>query len=210
MALKVPNHTRVVSYERVMIDSARNLIAEKALEGGYDWILYLDDDMTFSPDIFFNLASYDKDIIGALAFKREQPFEPCVYKKREDGNMYSVFPKKMMDVDAIGSAGLLIKTDVLKKIEFPWFETGYNSDKEHFSVDFDFCRKAKEAGFKIWCDPDISMGHIGSPPIIDKKFFKKYYADSKRSNFNGSGGKRKNIRSSRDFEGSRGKCNPSD
>lgn len=42
---------------------------------------------------------------------------------------------------------------------------------QHFSVDFDFCIKAKEAGFKIFIDPDAEMKHIGDAPLIGKYDF---------------------------------------
>ena len=186
MALRVPDLTRIISYERVMIDSVRNMIAKRALEGNYEYLLFLDDDMTFPPNLYFRLKARKKKIIGALAFKREPPFEPCVYKKK--GKYFYPFfpPKGCVEVDAIGAAGLLIHTSVLKKIKYPWFETGYDEEGNHWSVDFDFCKKAKKAGFKIFCDSTIEMGHIGSNPIITKEHFLKFHenANSKRDKFN--------------------------
>lgn len=41
----------------------------------------------------------------------------------------------------------------------------------HWSVDFNFCRKAKESGYKIYCDPGIEIGHIGDAPVKGKKDF---------------------------------------
>lgn len=42
---------------------------------------------------------------------------------------------------------------------------------EHSSVDFNFCQKASEAGFKIFVDPEASMGHIGEASIVTKETF---------------------------------------
>ena len=47
------------------------------------------------------------------------------------------------------------------------------NDIQHFSVDFDFCIKAKNAGFKIFVDPMVEMGHIGDSEVVNKNTFLK-------------------------------------
>lgn len=49
------------------------------------------------------------------------------------------------------------------------------TDIKHWSVDFDFCIKAKEAGFKIFVDPDVELQHIGDPEIVNKTTFLKHH-----------------------------------
>jgi FkbM family methyltransferase len=52
---------------------------------------------------------------------------------------------------------------VLHQIGYPQFE--YHPALDHnntISEDNDFCKKAINAGFSIWCDPTILCGHIGS------------------------------------------------
>jgi len=46
---------------------------------------------------------------------------------------------------------------VLEAIEPPWFEPKKDSGS---GSDFVFFRKAKEAGYKLWCDLSVLSGHL--------------------------------------------------
>ena len=158
-----------------MIDTARNLIATKALEDvSTEYILMIDDDMTFDHDFLMKLISHDVDIVAGLAFKRTPDYHPCVYKAKPGTNEYiPILPNVFQEVDIVGTGGILIKRKVFEALKYPYFETWFdkeNADK-HYSVDFDFCIKAKNAGFKIFVDPEALMGHIGEAPIITKETF---------------------------------------
>lgn len=172
-ALKVPDQTRIIWIPRVIIDTARNLIVEKTIDDSeYTHLLFVDDDQIFPADTLEKLLSYDKDIIGAQVFKRREMYEPCVYTLK-NSKYYPVLVNRFIEVDAIGTGILLIKTEVFKKVKFPWFETTYDKNGTHWSVDFMFCKKAKKLGYKIYCDPSIEIGHIGDAPIRGKKDFLK-------------------------------------
>ena len=85
---------------------------------------------------------------------------------------------KPFTVDYAGFGWLLIQKGVFedfdengkKKIEYPWFapkmqvfESGTVQDM--CGEDVSFCLDAKEAGFEIWCDPRIRVGHEKSRVI---------------------------------------------
>jgi len=175
MALQLPFSTRVIWQVRTMIDTARNLLVKKALEDvTVSYIVMIDDDMTFKQDFLMRLIAHDVDVVGGLAFKRTPDYHPCVYKKKEGtDDHFPILPQVFQEVDAIGTGGIMIKREVFEKLKYPFFETWYdesNPDK-HFSVDFDFCMKAKSAGIKLFVDPDAEMGHIGENPVITKETF---------------------------------------
>jgi len=175
MALQLPTDTKVLWQTRTMIDTARNTLVEKVLlDKSITHLLMIDDDMTFESDMLVRMLEHDVDIIGALAFKRTDDFRPCVYNLKEGTNdHFSILPTTFQEVDVVGTGGMLIKRHVLEKIEVPHFETWYAKDGtgKHWSVDFDFCMKAKKAGFKIHVDPTIKMGHIGESPVITEQSF---------------------------------------
>lgn len=177
MALQLPCNTRVIWQVRTMIDTARNMLAKKALEDvTVTHILMIDDDMTFESDFLLKLIAHDVDIVGGLAFKRTPDYHPCVYKKIQGSEDHTpILPEVFQEVDAIGTGGILIKREVFEKLRYPFFETWYseNNSEKHFSVDFDFCIKSKTAGLKIFVDPDASMKHIGEAPLIGKEDFLK-------------------------------------
>ena len=74
--------------------------------------------------------------------------------------------KKSFTVDYTGFGWLLIKKGVFEHegMPYPWFapkmqvfESGEVQDM--CGEDVSFCLDAKEAGFEIWCDPRIRVGH---------------------------------------------------
>jgi hypothetical protein len=176
MSLQLSCDTRVIWMIRAMIATARNKIVEQTLtDPSYTHLLFLDDDMTFEPDFLTRLLSNDSDIVGGLAFKRTKDYQPCVYRKNEKGEYCPILPEVFQEVDVIGTAGMLIKTELFKKIKFPWFENFYDKEGKNWSVDFDFCIKAKKQGFKIFVDPEAEMGHIGMSDVVTKETFLREY-----------------------------------
>ena len=80
--------------------------------------------------------------------------------------------KKPFTVDYTGFGWLLIKNGVFEHegMPYPWFapkmqifESGEVQDM--CGEDVSFCLDAKEAGFDIWCDPRIRVGHEKSRVI---------------------------------------------
>ena len=74
--------------------------------------------------------------------------------------------KKPFTVDYAGFGWLLIQKGVFedKNLPYPWFapkmqvfESGAVQDM--CGEDVSFCLDAKEAGYEIWCDPRIRVGH---------------------------------------------------
>jgi len=175
--LQCPPNTKIIWQVKTMIDTARNRIVELFLHEKADFLLMLDDDMLFPPESALKLLSHDVDIVSCLAFKRGPNYDPCIYRMEEKNKFRPILPQVFQEVDAVGAAGLLVKRKVFQKVKYPWFETGYDLEGKrfpkgnHFSVDFDFSVKATEAGFKIFCDPEVAFGHIGSSPVVNQDTF---------------------------------------
>ncbi len=71
----------------------------------------------------------------------------------------AILPGKREDLiecDGVGGGCLLIHKRVFDAIEKPYFKCNPNT---FIGEDFYFCRKAREAGFKIYLDPSIMCGH---------------------------------------------------
>ena len=72
---------------RMQVDMARNVLAQRAIEGGYDRILWIDSDMTFEPDMMERLSDDLEagwDMVTGLYFKRTFPLEPVIYSHIEE------------------------------------------------------------------------------------------------------------------------------
>jgi hypothetical protein len=139
----------------------RNMVGE--------WLWIMGDDHVFNPDILLRLLARDVDIVVPFVMTRTPPYAPVVMSEPngldEHGHLeYQIawLPESgLHEVYAAGSAGMLIRRPVLEAIADPWFST----DGKGLNEDFAFCRKAREAGFKIHCDVDVQMGHIATHTV---------------------------------------------
>lgn len=178
-----------IGMQMILID-ARNEACNWALEQDMDYILWLDDDMIIPPDVwlFTQLIEHDKDIIAPLFFTRKGIHLPLIFKERKIGDYYDTYyniinyKKKLQVVDAVGFGCILIKTEVLKKMQKPYFEYAGSLGEDIY-----FCIKAREAGYKIWCDTNIVLGHLAlSEPVGEvgyqnkKQEAVKYIADKRK------------------------------
>jgi len=166
---------------RRLPDMARNELADMSVNMGFTHVLFLDDDMAFDQqDIFTQLLSHNVDVVGVRAYTRQTPHYPCVFFKGNETQFYKEIDfdsNGLREVDAIGASMLLVKTDVFRKMEKPYFEFRgvkiLGKGDSSFGEDILFGKKAKEYGFKVYCDTDIEIGHIGDNAMITRKSYHK-------------------------------------
>ena len=139
----------------VNIPKACNSLVAQMLGGSYGWLWIMGDDHTFDPDIVERLLWHDVDVSVPHCLMRYPPWAPVVWNAPdEDGfHTHADLPESgLTEVHAAGSAGMLIRRRVLEAVKAPWFE-GRNED-------IGFCEKARDAGFGVYCDPEIFLGHV--------------------------------------------------
>ena len=180
----MPLHTAIVQKfgscaildARDKIESARNQIVDMALEHDLTHVLFWDMDMTGPPEVAELLLSADKDIIGCNAAKK-QSGDPVIYRDL-DGVDLDYIKGGIAEVEYCGTGILLVKTDVFRKMAWPWFYTDPIPEKRVIiGEDLVFTRIArKRYGYRLYCDLDLSMeiGHIGEKvvtlePIVRKQ-----------------------------------------
>jgi len=153
-----------VATEGYTIAENRNSLAAKACQNNCTHILMIDDDMMFPRDLLIRLLKHDKEIVGVNYHPRMLCTLYMVGLFGEEGRNTKEedLPKELFKCRGIGFGAVLIKTKLFHELERPWFdweifETGMIKEGE----DFYFCTKARKAGYDIWCDPTIKMGHIG-------------------------------------------------
>ena len=107
-------------------------------------------------------------IIGGIAYKREPPFEPCIFNRRNNKWVYAKAPDPpgLYAVDGIGMGFTLIKTSVFKELKKPYFKIYKNGMKE----DLNFCRDVRKLGHKILVDTSIQLGHLAQRVLVDHRF----------------------------------------
>jgi hypothetical protein len=170
------------------IDIGRTKVALKymACPGKPEFLLMADSDAGWDPATPLRLMSRNLPIVTGMIFKRGLPpvptcgqfcgktvtddymydFGPTIKAilKRTDGLVGEdtqnclTLPEReddLMEVDGAGCHFMMVRRDVWEKIKQPWF-TAVNNGGE----DFRFCRKVKEAGFKIYADLSVYTSHI--------------------------------------------------
>lgn len=144
---------------------ARNRLANKAINEGFDRVLWLDSDMVFQPDIVDTLEFCEKPFVCGAFQSRRPPYSSCVFKdirlkSLERVKEYGLQPFK---VDGCGFACVLMKTEVLEAVSRKHGKCF--TPMEDYGEDLAFCVRAKEQGYEIWCDPTARVGHIAHIPI---------------------------------------------
>ncbi len=203
-SLTLPTNCRLKRVWGRPVDVARNLLVKECLEGGFDWLLFIDADMCFAPDSLVRLNSRGKPLISALCFTRRMPPTPTCYRGvqgyTEEGLPYLGIrttetldfleahqveldlynpgivlpdcPDALKQYDASGAAFVLIHRKVLEAVEPPWFK--YSSPERMIGEDFYFYMKAKEAGFPLWVDRTVIVGHCFGDQYIGALDFAAY------------------------------------
>ena len=169
-----------------LVYDARNQLVKYAREkGGYDYVLWIDSDMTFEPDLLDRLL---EDIEGketgeplqavtGLCFGRRPPFNPCIYKEldvKTEGNLitpyrtvYEDYPRdSLFEVEACGFACVLMRMDILEAMGIygvPFFPVA------GLGEDLTFCWRARKLDIRFHCDSRLKIGHI-MRIIVDEAF----------------------------------------
>lgn len=173
-----------------LIYRSRNDLALQAAKMEADYILWLDSDMVFEPDLaerlYKTMETTGADIVTGLYFRRVPPYTPVLFDRidiKEEICSWSQFkeiPAEPFEVGACGFGGLLMKTDPVLDVQGKFgnlFAPIGNTGE-----DIAFCWRARQCGYKIICDPSIILGHVGHI-IVDESFYMSYA----KVNENGTG-----------------------
>ena len=168
------NH-KVVLYTSsgTLLSAQRQDLAKSAIEAGCTHTLWLDSDMRFPKDTIVRLLKHDIGIVCANYAKRRFPTEPIAVRKNTEGEdaktIQRVYTEDhstgLVDVDYCGMGVMLVKAEVYKTMEYPWFAIPWVPNaQDYMGEDVWFCRRAAENGTKTYIDQDLSkeVHHIGS------------------------------------------------
>lgn len=171
-----------------LIYESRNNLAKMAIKQDVDYVMWFDSDMTFPQDtlqIMLKHMQEGKDIVTGVYYRRRPPYTPVLFKKLiEEGKQgawegYDDYPKdSIFEIAGCGFGCCCVKKDVLLDMALnyrTWFEPMLG-----FGEDLSFCIRAKELGYKVWCDPTIQCGHVGQI-MVDDKIFKSYMSQTPKS-----------------------------
>lgn len=149
----------------------RNYCVVQAKKNESDYLLFVDDDMTFPENTLELLLQHKKDVVGVNSYSRCIPLSSTVGLMDEEGNYkhpdkYPSFemkiPNGLFEAYFVGAGVMLIDMKVFPKIASPYFEFTYMETGQVLNgEDGTFCDKVRKAGMKVWCDGSIPIGHLG-------------------------------------------------
>jgi Anp1 len=164
--------TALYTVNGTLIFDQREKLVREALKDGADYILWIDADMRFPKDTIKRLIAHNKDIVGVNATTRSIPVRATAKNLVADmenrvnhWNQVSSKNKTGLEkVTAIGCGVMMVKAEVYRKTEQPWFWFEMLPGDKLLGEDVYFCVKAYDAGFDTWVDHGLSneIGHIGS------------------------------------------------
>ena len=158
----------LLSPQRLEVGVARNMCVEAALAAPKkpDFLLFVDDDCLPPWDGFIRLHERGLPIVAGMYFLKQRPSYPLLWRNERMGYLRPGIDFKegdLVEVDGTGCGFLLVRTEVFEAIERPWFKTGPTlsdvEDRGRHTEDAFFFEKARAAGFKVFVDTAVRVGH---------------------------------------------------
>lgn len=154
-----------MQYGTSILPLSRMKLAQRVVDTSATHILWIDSDMEFPPDMLLRLAEHRQPIVAANCMARRPPH--ALTARDADGNEVYTLPESegIEKVSRIGFGVVWMSTDVLRKIDKPWFNYEWLPEKNVFKgEDFYFSERAAEAGYDLYIDHDLSKQvlHYGS------------------------------------------------
>jgi hypothetical protein len=152
------------------VDTLRNDIVEKALDMGVTSLLFMDVDQVYPMDTITKLLSHRLPIVGGKINRRYPPFDPILMRLTDEGYQPIDDYKsgELLSVDATGTGCILYDMDVFRNMPYPWFR--FRKNPENGMVcgeDIGFCQDLKAAGYEIFVDTSVEIGHLATMIITE-------------------------------------------
>lgn len=166
------------------VATARNKIAQTALDLGTDYVLMVDNDVVIPNDILLYMLEDVKDVtLGYYAHRstdNKYTGSTSVCKLyKPDGDKYFNYPLESeytatemkefiknqefkIQIHGGGMGCAFIKTDVFNRIQYPWYDwVNYADDNRGMlSEDLFFCERCRHKDIPIFTDSRASCGHM--------------------------------------------------
>lgn len=171
-----------------LVWDSRTKLSQRAIRCEADYMLWLDSDMEFPPDLLERLMDTlektpEADIVTGLYFRRVEPYSPVLFEKIQlagpgaNWKEFDQLPEEpVFEVEGCGFGAVLVPTDVIMSVTAKYGDPFW--PQNHLGEDLAFCIRARELGYHIYCDQTIKIGHVGHN-VVDRDFYTFYQAQKK-------------------------------
>jgi len=166
------NGVPIMTHKSQFVDIQRNEFALATLKEDFDYLIMLDIDQENGANVIEKFAAIaylrpDAEVVVGNVATRTYPHFPAWYYQAND-NKKLVIPteweedKGLIRVGFGGTGAMMIKKEVFQVLQYPWFQYEYTKAGagEYVREDTYFNNLCRDAGIKVWVDPNMTIGHI--------------------------------------------------
>jgi len=149
------------------IDHNRNELAREAIEGGYDYLIFVDSDIALNPytiaRMLVRAEEYNIPVQSGI-YMQKRPFYKFQAYKNMSGELEGIilsidelqqYLGKTTLIDAAGAGCLFIDCNIFKELPTPWFRTTIDANNVITGEDFYFFDKLADQGIKTVLDGEV-------------------------------------------------------
>lgn len=143
-------------------DAKRNEMAQRAIDGNFKFLWFLDDDVAVPPltcrKLIYELSRAPDDVMVAAGIygTKENPSEPTIYDGNNNGSYLKWERNDIIDIPdlRVATGCMAIKVELFEHLEKPYFK----DVDDYFTKQTDdlyFCDKVRAAGFRCIADASV-------------------------------------------------------
>lgn len=153
---------------------ARNLIGKQAIVEESDYVLMVDSDIVVPGDALVRMLELGEDVvIGCCAHRSGGKYTGKTSICKDDGEFdytHQYTAAELLELQEKGVYKLrihgggmgctLIRTELFRKLPYPWFKWTDYGNGNVLSEDLYFCEQCRIAGIPVYSDTRVMPGHI--------------------------------------------------
>lgn len=171
--VKIDGQVRRILWSIAVVSSSsiqgnRQKLVDAAIANEVDWLLFIDDDMSFPAELVHAWMTENRPVIAANCPTRSWPCNPTARDRSADPRGAPVYSDLVNGrwgrVWRVGTGIMLLRSDVLKTLPRPAFTPRWDeATDDYVGEDWVLCEHIEAAGFPILVDHKLSqeIGHIG-------------------------------------------------
>jgi hypothetical protein len=186
-SLQAYGHTvcpKIVTSGSLLV-AERNRLTQAFWDSGCDYMLCIDADLGWPAQAILAMLEQDKEFICGVYPARGSGGKQFTFRPVLEANDGVVTDKHLLKMEYVPAGFMLIKRSVVEKLQKSFPELYYrpknnldNSEAafclfdteifegEFWGEDYVFCRRVRQAGVEIWCDPLIEFDHAGERGML--------------------------------------------
>jgi hypothetical protein len=136
----------------------------------YDQMLWIDNDISWDVDQVIKILEYPEDIVSGVyvAADMETAIVALAPHKRITIQQIKNLKPKLYEAFTTGMGFMKVRSGVVESMPRPWFycyEWDWISPSGEYLAgltieeDTSFCHRARQAGYKVYVDPTMLLGH---------------------------------------------------